>query len=157
MRIIGIDPGSIVTGYGVVEYHLRQIKLVTCGAINTPSKKNFPERLKMIYEGICQILKDFHPQFVSIEDVFYAKNIQAVLKLGQTRGVVMLAAANFEIPIVEYSPRKVKQAVTGNGAASKEQVSRAVGQILELSSTPTPHDVTDALAAAICHCHRIDA
>lgn len=156
MKILGIDPGSIVTGYGVVEEEQKQLKLITCGAIKTPSKATLQDRLKLIYEGITQVLKEHQPQIVSIEEVFYARNIQAVLKLGHARGVILLAAANTGIPIVEYSPRKVKQAVTGNGAASKEQVKRAVGQILIMPDEKLRYDVTDALAIAICHCHRIN-
>ena len=155
IKILGIDPGSLTTGYGLVEYHNFQIKLLGCGAIKVSGKENFPFRLKKIYEAINRVIFAYQPQILAIEDVFYAHNIQSVLKLGQVRGVILLAAAHSNLTVVEYSPRMIKQAVTGNGAASKEQVFRAVIHLLKMREPPATYDITDSLAVAICHGHRI--
>lgn len=154
MRIIGVDPGSRITGYGIIESNTASLERVGFGAIRVHVKHSFPERLKEVFEGINEILAEYKPQVLAIEDVFYARNIQSVLKLGQVRGVIILAAAMFNLPVVEYSPRKVKQAVTGNGAASKEQVRKAVFHLLRMKDEPIAFDITDALAIAICHSHR---
>ena len=122
MRVIGIDPGSNCTGYGVVEEINRQLKVVTWGSIRCNAKESFPERLKKIYDGLLGIINEFSPDSVSIECIFFATNAQATLKLGQARGVAILAAVNTGRPVAEYSPLEVKQSVVGYGKADKEQV-----------------------------------
>lgn len=155
IRILGVDPGSKITGFGVVDYNFSQIEFVSAGTVQADVKDNFPLRLKTIYDGIFQIIKEYQPVTVAIESAFYSQNIQSTLKLGQVRGVIMLAAANLNFPVVEYTPRKVKQAVTGNGAASKEQVKRAILQLFKELNQPSSFDVTDALGIAVCHCHQL--
>ncbi len=155
IRILGVDPGSRITGFGVVDYNFSQIQLVTAGTVRADVKDSFPLRLKTIYDGVLEIIKEYQPATVAIESAFYSRNIQSTLKLGQVRGVLMLAAANLNFPVVEYAPRKVKQAVTGNGAASKEQVRETILQLFKELKQPSSFDVTDALGIAVCHCHQL--
>ena len=124
------------------------------GVIKADPKIEFHLRLKVLYDGMMEVIGDCRPDVVAIESVFHYRNVMSMLKLGQARGVLMLAAANFDLPLVEYSPKEVKAAVTGNGNASKEQVQQAVMADLGLQQ-PSRFDVTDALAIAICHCHRM--
>ena len=153
--IMGIDPGSLVTGYGLVTCDRRQIQLLTCGSIKASSKQAFPIRLKAIFDRVSALIQEYQPNILAVEDIFYARNVKSVLKLGQVRGVVMLAGTISEVSIVEYPPRVVKMAVTGNGGASKEQVYHAVIRILNIQNLSEVYDVTDALAIAICQCHRL--
>ena len=154
MKIIGIDPGSRITGFGVVESQRNTARLLDSGVVKADPKVEFHLRLKVLYDGMMEVIADSRPDVVAIESVFHYRNVMSMLKLGQARGVLMLAAANFNLPLVEYSPKEVKAAVTGNGNASKEQVQQAVMADLGLAQ-PSRFDVTDALAVAICHCHRI--
>lgn len=155
MKILGVDPGSLFTGFGIIQIERANLEYINSGVITANSREELAYRLKQIYDGMQQVLTDQHPAVVVIENVFYAQNVQSLLKLGQARGVVLLAAANFKLPVVEYSPREVKQSVTGNGAASKVQVHRSILQILNLKGWTLTHDQTDALAIAVCHSHRL--
>ncbi|OGW22382.1 MAG: crossover junction endodeoxyribonuclease RuvC [Nitrospinae bacterium RIFCSPLOWO2_12_FULL_47_7] len=150
---MGIDPGSNCTGYGIVDETNRQLKVVSWGGIHCNSKQSFPERLKQIYDELIRIMGEFSPDSVAIETLFFATNAQSALKLGQTRGVTLLAAINTDKPIAEYSPLEVKQSVVGYGKADKEQVRSMVTTLLKLKEKPEPLDASDALAIAICHIH----
>ena len=153
MRVLGIDPGTITSGYGIVDEEGNSIFFVDAGGITTSSKASFPERLKKIYEGIDALIERHSPDMVAMESLFFAKNVQSALKLGHARGVALLAAVNRGLPIFEYSPSEIKQAVVGYGAADKAQVQKMVGALLKLETLPKPYDASDALAAAICHIH----
>ena len=149
--ILGIDPGSRITGYGIIKEHNRKLQYVDSGCIRT-SEGALSDRLLQIFNGICYLMENFSPNEAAIEQVFMHKNPSSALKLGHARGVAMVACASHRIVVSEYSARSVKQAVVGYGAAEKEQVSHMVVNILMLSSAPQ-QDAADALAIAICHSH----
>lgn len=151
MIILGVDPGTLIAGYGVIEQQGSSITLLDVGVIKNASKVSMPLRLKKIYSTLCSVIDRFHPDEFAIETAFYSKNAQSALKIGQARGVSILAGVNFEIPVTEYSPREIKKAVTGKGGASKEQVQYMMMAMLKLRSTPKYFDSTDALAVAVCH------
>src|SRR5882762_5435472 len=153
MRILGIDPGSESTGWGVIEGDGRRYGLVECGAIRATARQKFPSRLLRIANALEDIIERHHPEACAIEDGFLATNVKVTLKLGQVRGVAMLIAERAALAIHEYSPRLVKQTVVGNGNAEKFQVQQMVKTLLSLQSVPEPHDAADALAVAICHFH----
>ncbi|MBQ4852491.1 crossover junction endodeoxyribonuclease RuvC [Pseudoalteromonas sp. MMG012] len=149
--ILGIDPGSRFTGYGVIAHQGSKFQYLGSGCIKI-GEFDFPTRLKMIYQGVTQLIEQFQPDSFSIEQVFMAHNPDSALKLGQARGAAIVAAAMQDIAVHEYSARQVKQAVVGNGGAKKEQVQEMVKRILKLPGTPQA-DAADALAIAICHAH----
>ncbi|WP_133128179.1 crossover junction endodeoxyribonuclease RuvC [Legionella nagasakiensis] len=150
--ILGIDPGSRITGYGLIrESQGRQLYYLDSGCIRT-SEGELSQKLLQIFNGICQIMDEYHPQEIAIEQVFMHQNANAALKLGHARGVAMVACASHRIPVSEYSPREIKQSVVGYGAAQKEQVKHMVVNLLNLTSAPQS-DAADALAIAICHSH----
>lgn len=151
MVIIGIDPGSRITGYGVIALKGRQLSYLASGCIRTGGGP-LPTRLKLIYAGVSEIITQFQPDFFAIEQVFMAKNADSALKLGQARGVAIVAAVNQHLTVFEYAARLVKQTVVGSGAAEKKQVQHMVRCLLNLSAAP-PSDAADALAIAITHCH----
>jgi crossover junction endodeoxyribonuclease RuvC len=153
VRVFGIDPGSTRTGYGCVDTDGRRHKLVICGAIRAGAAGAFPDRLATIYRDLSRILRDCHPDFVAIEDLFHATNVRSALKLGHARGVAMLAAVEAGVTVVEYTPAEVKRAVVGYGRAEKAQVQQMIKLLLGLERVPDPHDAADALAVAICHLH----
>ncbi len=153
MRVLGIDCGSRVTGYGVIDCDGADSVLVQCGAIRVKPSDSLPGRLKSIHAGIAEIIRDLQPKAAAFENVFYATNVQSALKLGHVRGVSMFAAAEANLPIFEYSPLEVKSAVTGYGRAEKPQVQQMVRALLRLTALPEPYDASDALAVAICHVH----
>jgi crossover junction endodeoxyribonuclease RuvC len=153
VRIFGIDPGSHRTGYGCVETDGARHRIVACGAISTPARATFPEKLLTIHRRLAALLADCRPDCVAIENLFHATNARSALKLGHARGVAMLAAVEAGCEIVEYTPAEVKRAVVGYGRAEKQQVQRMVKLLLGLDAAPTPHDAADALAVAICHLH----
>ena len=155
MIILGVDPGTLITGYGVIKKNGSALRVLDVGVIKIPSTDTMPLRLKRIYASLCTIIDRFHPDEFAIETAFYSKNAQSALKIGQARGVSILAGVNFEVPVTEYSPREVKNAVVGNGAASKEQVQYMIKNLLKLKTAPKYFDATDALAVAVCHSHRI--
>lgn len=149
--ILGIDPGSRITGYGVIRQQGRQLLYLGSGCIRT-SVDDMPTRLKLIYAGVSEIITQFKPDFFAIEQVFMAKNPDSALKLGQARGVAIVAAVNLGLPVFEYAARQVKQTVVGTGAAEKSQVQHMVRSLLKLPANPQA-DAADALAIAITHCH----
>jgi crossover junction endodeoxyribonuclease RuvC len=149
--ILGIDPGSRFTGYGVIMHQGSKFKYLGSGCIKI-GEFDFPTRLKMIFQGVTQLIEQFQPDGFSIEQVFMAHNPDSALKLGQARGAAIVAAAMQNVTVYEYSARQVKQAVVGNGGAKKEQVQEMVKRILKLPGTPQA-DAADALAIAICHAH----
>ncbi|MGA9616856.1 MAG: crossover junction endodeoxyribonuclease RuvC [Serratia proteamaculans] len=149
--ILGIDPGSRVTGYGLIRQQGRQLTYIASGCIRTVVD-DMPTRLKLIYAGVSEIITQFKPDFFAIEQVFMAKNPDSALKLGQARGVAIVAAVNQDLEVFEYAARQVKQTVVGTGAAEKAQVQHMVRSLLKLSANPQA-DAADALAIAITHCH----
>jgi crossover junction endodeoxyribonuclease RuvC len=150
-RILGVDPGSKCTGYGLVGGSGDEVQYVTSGTIQSPRTATRYDRLRAIYAGIERVIREFEPTHFAIEDVFYSKNAKSALVLGEARGVAILAATLAGLPVFEYSPRAVKQSVTGNGAADKSQVSYMLGRILHLPSLPERADESDAIAIAMCH------
>ena len=152
MLVLGIDPGSRVAGYGVIEKKGSSVLHIDNGCIRANVRHSIPKRLEEIYLGIVGVLKEFGPDVVAIEEVFFAKNVSSSLRLGESRGVILLAATQRQIPIFEYSTRGVKQAVTGYGNASKNQVQKMVQRLLALPEV-AQEDASDALAIAICHAH----
>jgi crossover junction endodeoxyribonuclease RuvC len=154
MRVLGVDCGTEYTGFGVVEL-CRDETLVclTCGAIKLSPREPLPRRLATIFERLGVIIQEHQPDNVAIEDVFYALNVKSALKLGQVRGVAMLAASSAGLEVTEYSPLSIKSAVVGYGRAEKPQVQHMVARLLNLTEIPEPPDAADALAIAICHLH----
>jgi len=157
IRILGVDPGSGTTGYGIIETDGSVHRAVLFGAIKTPSRRPFQQRLLKIYEELSRILVREKADVVAIEDVFYATNVQSALKLGHARGIPLLIAAQKKLPVYEYSPLEVKNSVVGYGRAEKTQVQSMVQMLLKLPEMPTPDDAADALAVAICHAHHMTA
>jgi len=153
VRVLGIDPGSDTTGWGIVEGDGRRYRLVEFGVIKTSSSDKFPHRLLQISNGIEELIERHNPDACAVEDGFLKTNVKVTLKLGQVRGITLLAAARAAIEVHEYSPRLVKQTVVGYGNAEKHQVQEMVRVLLSLKSLPQPHDAADALAVAICHFH----
>ena len=153
MRIFGIDPVSSRTGYGCVESDGSRHRLIICGAVATPAGAMFGERLRVIYGGLRQLLADAAPDAIAIENIFHARNVRSALQLGHARGVALLAAMESGVPVVEYTPTEIKQAVVGYGRAEKTQIQQMVKLLLGLDAPPSPHDAADALAVAVCHAH----
>lgn len=154
MIILGVDPGTLITGYGLVESTNGKMSIIASGAITNISSNPMPRRLQTIFEELSRLIQEFHPTEFAVETSFYGKNAQSALKLGQARGVVLVTATSNRLPISEYSPREVKKAIVGSGTASKEQVQYMVKTMLKMRSIPKYFDITDALAVAICHIHR---
>ena len=151
--ILGIDPGTAVTGYGVVANEGGgAVSLVECGVVRTSSGEVLAVRIREIFEEVTALIGRHEPSVVVVEDVFHGKNPQSALKLGHARGAILLAAALGEIPIAEYSPREIKKAVVGNGNATKDQVGFMVQKQLRLKVPPSPADAADGVAVALCHC-----
>lgn len=151
--ILGIDPGTAVTGYGVVlRGEAGEVSLVECGVIRTSSGEPLPERIREIYDEIVTLIARFRPAAVSVEDVFQGKNARSALTLGHARGAILLAAALSDLDIAEYNPMQIKKAVVGTGRATKDQVAYMVQQRLRLRDAPSPSDAADGVAAALCHC-----
>ena len=153
--VLGVDPGTLVTGYGIVLRKGVEIRMLGCGTIKNGSHHSMPLRLQKIYGELSNVIQTYHPDEFAIESAFYGKNAQSALKLGHARGVSILAAVEHEIPTTEYSPRDVKKAVVGNGAASKEQVQYMVKSLLRAPQSKMVLDTSDALAIAICHLQRL--
>ena len=154
MRVLGIDCGTEYTGYGIVDLLAdNRLQCVDCGAIRLSQRDPMPARLSQIYKRLQQLICDHRPDRVAIEDVFYAVNAKSAFKLGQVRGVAMLAAATASLEVAEYAPLAIKSAVVGYGKAEKHQVQQMVARLLNLPEIPEPADVADALAIAICHLH----
>ncbi|MEO8286808.1 MAG: crossover junction endodeoxyribonuclease RuvC [Chloroflexota bacterium] len=161
MITLGIDPGTAIMGYGLVESgvvasgagSVETLRMVEYGALYTPANAPLSERLPMLYKGIMDLLEEYKPGSVALEELFFNKNVRTALSVGHARGVVILAAAHAGITLGEYTPLQVKQAVVGYGRASKEQVQAMVKVLLQMDHIPRPDDAADALAVAICHIH----
>jgi crossover junction endodeoxyribonuclease RuvC len=149
--ILGIDPGTSVMGYGLIQIKGKDIKLISLGVIHLNKLASHPDKLKRIYERIDGIIKEFLPDEMAIEAPFFGQNVQSMLKLGRAQGVAIAAGLANNIPFEEYTPRRIKQAVTGNGNASKEQVAAMLQKFLNIGEIPKFLDATDGLAAALCH------
>jgi crossover junction endodeoxyribonuclease RuvC len=150
--ILGIDPGTSVMGYGLISIHQNKPLLIQYGVIHLSKYSNHAIKLSKIFERVVQLIEEYMPDEIAIEAPFYGKNVQSMLKLGRAQGVAIAAAISREIPIVEYAPKKIKQSVTGNGNASKEQVANMLRRLLSFKENPEDLlDATDALAAALCH------
>jgi crossover junction endodeoxyribonuclease RuvC len=149
--ILGIDPGTTVMGYGVISVAGTRISLLVLGVLKLNKYDDHALRLKLIFERMIGLIEQYHPDELSIEAPFYGKNVQSMLKLGRAQGVAIAAALSRSIPVFEYSPRKIKQSITGKGAASKEQVAAMLVRLLNITETPETLDATDGLAAAVCH------
>lgn len=149
--IIGIDPGTTVMGYGVIAIEGKKMRLLQYGVIHLSKYASHALKLKKIFERTVQLLDDFVPDEMAIESQFFGKNVQSMLKLGRAQGVAIAAAMSREVPVVEYAPKKIKLAVTGNGNASKEQVAAMLRSLLNFDNTDQLLDATDALGVAVCH------
>jgi len=152
-RVLGVDPGTRVAGWGVVDWHGNRARMVGCGAIRTKGK-DMPQRLRQIYDGLVEVAELHLPDVVAVEKPFMGKNAQSTLAIGMARAVALLVGAQRDLECAEYSPAMIKKAVVGNGAAGKEQVGAMVRVILGLAEQPRPADATDALAVALTHTHR---
>ncbi len=157
MIILGVDPGTLTTGYGVIEFERSEVSLISSGIINCAKKTKLPLRLEIIYNELSKIIQMYLPDEFAIESAFYGKNAQSALKIGHARGVSILAAIHFQIPTAEYSPREIKKSVVGNGAASKQQVMYMVNHLLKLKQKKTKLDETDAIAVALCHLQKLSS
>jgi crossover junction endodeoxyribonuclease RuvC len=149
--ILGIDPGSLKTGFGIISHEGSRSEYITSGIIRLP-RTNLPERLKIIFDGVTEIVEQYCPQQLAIEEVFMARDAKAAIKLGQARGAAIVACVNQNMPVFEYAAKTIKQAVVGTGSADKQQVQHMVKALLKLPAEP-PEDAADALAAALCHAH----
>jgi crossover junction endodeoxyribonuclease RuvC len=153
VRILGIDPGSIRTGYGCVESDGSRHRLVTAGALALSADAPLSDRLLEIHTGLARLMRETAPDCVAVENLFHARNVRSALVLGHARGVAVLAAVEAGVPVVEYTPAEIKRAVVGYGRAEKGQVGQMIKLLLGLETVPAPHDAADALAVAICHAH----
>ena len=151
-RILGIDPGSRVTGFGVLDFVGDKPSYVACGTVSS-AEGSFPERLRQIFTSVSEVVEEYRPDVVAIESVFMHKNASSALKLGHARSAALCATFEFDVEVHEYAPREVKQAIVGTGAATKEQVQHMVVALLGLDATPVL-DASDALATALCHAHQ---
>ena len=153
MRILGVDPGTVRTGYGMIQEEGGALDHLECGVIRTEAAASLAERLGSIYRGLETVIRRHRPDAVSVESIFIARNVRSALWLGHARGAVLLAAVHHDLPVFEYSPAEVKKALTGSGRADKEQVQDMVRRLLALGGPRVAADASDALALAICHSH----
>jgi crossover junction endodeoxyribonuclease RuvC len=153
VRILGIDPGSARTGFGILEVTGDELRLIDSGLIRINPRQSFPAKLKTVFEGISSLIDSTHPEAMAVEDTFYAKNVRSALALGQVKGVALLAAVLKGCPVFQYSPLDIKKSVVGYGRAEKHQVQVMVQQILGIPEKPQVWDESDALAIAVCHAH----
>lgn len=151
---LGIDPGTARLGYGLIRGGL-QPKLIDAGVIETWPDEPMPDRLVTLYEGVQELLAEFRPDVLAIEQLFFARNVTTAITVGQARGVVILAAAQSAVPVAEYTPSEIKHAIAGYGKADKHQMQEMVRMILKLTAVPQPDDAADALAVAICHAQTV--
>ena len=151
MRILGIDPGYGITGFGLIDAQRGQFKLLNCGAITTPPNTEFSWRLEVIYNDMVQLLQVAQPDVVAIEELFFGQNVTTGINVAQSRGVILLAIRQAGLPVYEYKPMQVKQAVVGYGSATKHQVQDMTKRLLHLNAMPKPDDAADAIAIALCH------
>ncbi|MEE8111532.1 MAG: crossover junction endodeoxyribonuclease RuvC [Acidobacteriota bacterium] len=155
MRILGVDPGLRITGYGMVEADADRLRLIQAGALRTRPSESLPLRLRSIHEGLVGVIAALRPDEVAVEGLFHARNASSALRLGHARGVILLAVGSAEIPLFEYSPREVKQAVVGTGRAEKHQVQEMVRILLRQDHCLAPTDVSDAVSVAVCHANTL--
>jgi len=155
MRILGVDPGLAIVGYGLIEEDRRRIRPVRYGCIRTEAEQPVAERLEKIYQDVCGLLDDLRPDCLAVEELFFNRNVTTAFSVGQARGVILLAAVQRRIPVYEYTPLQVKQGVVGYGRADKQQVQEMVQRLLALSQPIRPDDAADALAVALCHAFRL--
>ena len=153
MRILGIDPGLAIVGWGVIDYQNTRFRTVAYGSIQTPAHTRTEERLHLIFSGMQQLIETYHPDAIAVEELFFNTNITTGIRVAEARGIILLSAEMAKIPIYEYTPLQVKQAVVGYGRAEKRQVISMVTHLLALPKPPKPDDTADALAIAICHAH----
>jgi crossover junction endodeoxyribonuclease RuvC len=151
--VLGIDPGTAQTGYGLVERTGSRLRAIDYGSLETPAAMALPQRLLLIQDGLIELIETHRPDLVAVERLYFNKNVQTALAVGQARGVALLTAAKYSLPVHEYGPSEVKMAVTGHGRAEKGQVQRMVQTVLGLAVLPRPDDAADALAIAICLAH----
>lgn len=157
MRVLGIDPGTVTVGYGIVDFQRNQFRAVAYGVVRCPKTDGFPERLAAIFRGLEAIIAEHKPECAAIEEAFAGKSIQSALRIGEGRGIAILCAARSGLKVSQYPPAVIKKAVVGNGQAHKSQVQEMIRVLLGLKEAPEPEDASDALAIAICHCHRLNA
>ncbi len=153
MLVLGIDPGTAITGYGLVRERAGGLYLVDYGVITTPAGHALPARLQVIYKGLSDVIHEHQPNTAAVEELFFSKNVKTALSVGHARGVALLALADAGLPIYEYKPLEVKQAIAGYGGADKQQVQEMVRMLLNLDQVPHPDDAADAVAVAVCHIH----
>ena len=153
VRVIGIDPGTAITGWGIVDGDGSDLTMVAGGVVITPAGMPLPQRLQAIYRELTVIIEQWQPETAGLEELFFSKNAKTAMAVGHGRGAAMLALANANLPISEYKPLEVKQAITGHGGADKQQMQQMVKLLLGLADIPRPDDAADALAVAICHLH----
>ena len=153
MLVLGIDPGTAITGYGLVREDDEGQALVGYGVITTPAGQPLPERLQTIYRGLADVIREHQPEQAAVEELFFSRNVRTALSVGHARGVVLLALADAGLQVYEYKPLEVKQAITGYGGADKQQVQEMVRMLLDLERVPQPDDAADAVAVAVCHIH----
>ena len=156
MIVLGIDPGTAICGYGVVEYSQGNLTALKYGAVTTSSRARMQDRLEKIYDNLDALIKEYRPEVMGIEKLFFGRNSTTAIPVGQARGIVLLAAVKNNVEIIERTPNEIKQSVTGYGGAAKEQVIYMVTRLLNLAEEPKPDDVADALAVAICTAHTVD-
>lgn len=154
--ILGIDPGTTVMGFGLIKVIHKKPELISIDELMLSKYDSHYLRLKKIFEKTIQLIDQYHPDEIAIESPFFGKNVQSMLKLGRAQGVAMAAGLSREVPIIEYAPKKIKMAITGNGNASKEQVAKMLQNLLKLKTLPEHLDATDGLAAAVCHFYNMD-
>jgi crossover junction endodeoxyribonuclease RuvC len=155
LKILGIDPGTDATGFGAIESDGESHRLIEYGVLRNKPSRPFTEKLLHIHTGLVEVIERARPDRVVVESLFYAANVKSALQLGHARGVALLAGVGRGLPVEEYSPLEVKQAVVGYGRADKQQVQKMVALLLGLDTVPEPHDAADALAVALCHAHRL--
>ena len=153
MRILGIDPGIAIVGYGIIEYKNNKFNVIDYGTIITSSNMKIEKRLERIYIGVDTLIKNYNIEEVGVEELFFNKNVKTAITVAQSRGVILLGCSHNNKPIYEYTPLQVEQGVVGYGRANKAQVQQMVASLLKLKEIPKPDDVADALAVAICHAH----
>jgi crossover junction endodeoxyribonuclease RuvC len=151
--VLGVDPGTAITGFSLVRELDDRLELLECGAVTTPSDQKLPVRLRAIYQGLAKLIGEYHPDAGAVEELFFSRNVRTALAVGQARGVALLALADAGVPVHEYKPLEVKRAVAGYGGADKKQVQEMVRLLFNLEQVPQPDDAADATAVAVCHIH----
>ncbi|MBA7605899.1 Crossover junction endodeoxyribonuclease RuvC [subsurface metagenome] len=151
MIILGIDPGTAATGYGIIETKKGGSKVLGYGCIKTTPKTSFPQRLKIIYQELGKIIREYSPDVIAIEQLFFARNVLTAISVGQAQGIIFLAAADADLDVVKYPPLQIKMTLTGKGRAEKSKVQKKIKRLLRLKKIPRPVDASDALAVALCH------